>query len=185
MEGKSEVSMADAFRLLHPRNTVLLTCTGKDSKPNVLTLTWATPTSHSPPLVAVSISPKRYSHRLIEESGEFTINIPTMEIIDKVLKCGRVSGRSVDKFSEAGLTPVPGERVKAPMIRECVAHLECKVVDKVTPGDHTLFVGEVLAGRAVRELFDKDFNVDRFRPVLHIGGDSFVTIRPKVFTPGV
>ena len=124
---EANVNPSSAYRLLHPMHTVLVSCVGKDGKPNIITLAWAIPTSINPPLVAVSIAPKRHSHILIEETKEFVINIPTVKILKETLFCGRVSGRGHDKFKEAGFTPLPAKKVKPPIIKECVAHLECKL----------------------------------------------------------
>jgi len=138
---KVSVNLASAYRLLHPMHAVLVTCVGKTEKPNIITLAWAMPTSLKPPLVAISVSPRRHSHALIEETKEFVVNIPTIDMLDKVVLCGTVSGRSHNKFKEAGLTPLTGRKVKAPSIKECVAHLECKLRSQCTTGDHTIFVG--------------------------------------------
>jgi flavin reductase (DIM6/NTAB) family NADH-FMN oxidoreductase RutF len=141
---KVAVDIGSAYRLLHPMHTVLVTYVGKTGKPNIITLAWAMPTSIKPPLVAISVSPRRHSHALIEETKEFVVNTPTMDILDKVVFCGTTSGRSHDKFKEAGLTPIPGKKVKAPLVRECVGHLECKLRSQCVTGDHTIFVGEIV-----------------------------------------
>jgi len=139
---KVDVSIGSAYRLLYPMHAVLVSCMGKAGKPNVITLAWAMLTSINPPLVAISISPRRHSHALIEETKEFVVNIPTMEILDETLFCGRASGRDHDKFKETGLTSLPVKQVKTPIIKECVGHLECRLHSQHTTGDHTIFVGE-------------------------------------------
>ena len=72
MSGKTEINSIYAYRLLHPMHTVIVSCVGKDGKPNITTLAWAMPTSIEPPLLAISVSPKRHTHKLIEETQEFT-----------------------------------------------------------------------------------------------------------------
>jgi flavin reductase (DIM6/NTAB) family NADH-FMN oxidoreductase RutF len=134
-------------------------------------------------MVVISIAPKRCSHRLIEETGEFVLNVPTMKLAKKSLFCGRTSGNKVDKFKETKLTPIAAKKVKSPMIKECVAHLECKLVQKITTGDHTLFVGEVVAAYVNKGVFTETFNAEKVKPLFHMGGDSFVTISPEVVTP--
>lgn len=89
------------------------------------------PVSINPPLLAVSIAPRRHSYKLIQETKEFVINIPTMKFVKETLFCGRKSGRDVDKFKETKLTPLPAKTVKAPIIKECVAHLECKLYKRI------------------------------------------------------
>lgn len=180
---KVEVAFDIAYRLLHPRHTVLVTCVDESRKANIITLAWSMPTSISPPLVVISVAPKRHSHRMIEESGEFVVNVPTMEIVKHSLYCGRISGTKVDKFKETRLTLLPSKKVKPPIIKECVAHLECRLVQKIPTGDHTLFVGEVLAAYVNEGFFTDIYDVKKVKPIFHMGGDSFVTISPKVVTP--
>lgn len=86
--------------------------------------------------------------KLIEKSGEFIVNIPTIETLQAVYTCGSLSGRSFDKFKKCSLTPIPGKRVKAPAIRECIEHLECEVDGQMTTGDHTIFIGKILEAYA-------------------------------------
>lgn len=180
---KVEVDLSYAYRLLHPRHVVLVSCADKAGKANIVTLAWSMPTSHKPPLVVLSVSPKRHSHRLIEETGEFVVNVPTMEIAKETMFCGRISGRECDKFKDAPLTALPAKKVQAPIIKECVAHLECRLIQKVTTGDHTLFVGEVLAAYVNEGMFDEKFDVRKTKPIYHLGEDDFVTISSTVVTP--
>jgi flavin reductase (DIM6/NTAB) family NADH-FMN oxidoreductase RutF len=180
---KVEVDWELAYRFLHPRHTVLVTCVDKTGKANIITLAWTMPISSNPPMVAMSIAPKRLSHRMIKETGEFVINVPTMRIVRQTLFCGRISGTECDKFKDAPLTAAPAKKVRSPIIKECVAHLECKLVQTIPTGDHTLFIGEVVAAYVNRGIFNKTFNVKKVKPVFHMGGDSFVTIAPKVVTP--
>ena len=182
---KPDVPSAKAYRLIYPRPVVLVSCIDPETgKNNVITIAWAVPLSINPPLMGILVAPRRYSHELIERSGEFVINIPTIEILDKVIKCGKVSGRQHDKFSEFGLTPKPGRVVRTPSIEECVAHVECKLVNQVTTGDHTLFIGEVVAAYADESAFDGNFiDIERVQNIFQVGGDVFVTLSKKRFTP--
>ncbi|MEM2953154.1 MAG: flavin reductase family protein [Candidatus Bathyarchaeia archaeon] len=183
---KVDVSLLSAYRLLHPMHTVLVSCVGKAGKPNIITLAWAMPTSMHPPLVAVSIGPRRHSHALIEETREFVVNVPTTDILNETLFCGRVSGKNHDKFKETGLTPLPARKVKPPIIKECVAHLECKLHDKFVTGDHTVFVGEVVEAYADKEALAGDkYNLEKAQMIFHLGGDEFATLQPKVLTPKI
>jgi len=164
-------------------HTVLVSCVGKEGKPNITTLAWAMPTSIEPPLLAISVSPKRHSHKLIEESQQFTVNIPTLEILQGVYACGSLTGRSFDKFKKAGLTPIPGRKVKAPAVRECVAHLECVVDDKFTTGDHTVFVGRIVASYADAGVFTESYDLKNARLLYHAGGNNFAVLDPKIYKP--
>jgi flavin reductase (DIM6/NTAB) family NADH-FMN oxidoreductase RutF len=177
------VDLSSANRLLHPMHTVLVSCVGRTGKPNIITLAWAMPTSINPPLVAVSIRPERHSYTLIEETKEFVVNIPTMDILKETLFCGRRSGRDYDKFKETGLTPLPSRKVKPPIIKECIAHLECKLSSQFITGDHTILVGEIVEAYADKEVFTDKYNLEKARMIFHIGGDDFAILKPKVFKP--
>jgi flavin reductase (DIM6/NTAB) family NADH-FMN oxidoreductase RutF len=179
MSAKIPVNINAAYRLLHPMHTVLVSSIGNSAKPNIITLAWAMPTSINPPLLAVSIAPGRHSHTLIEESGEFVVNIPTLEIIQAVYACGSLTGRSFDKFKRANLTQMPSKKVKAPAIRECVAHLECEVDGQMTTGDHTIFVGKILDASADMGTFtDAGYDLKKARMLYHVGGNNFALLDP-------
>ncbi len=91
---KVNVSLRLAYRLIHSMHTVLVTCIGSLEGANIITLAWAMPTSIGPPLLAVSISHRRHSHHLIEETKEFVVNMPTMGLRRDTLICGRISGKT-------------------------------------------------------------------------------------------
>ncbi len=181
VSAKTQVNLASAYRLLHPMHTILVSCVGKAGKPNITTLAWAMPTSINPPLLAISLAPSRHSHTLIEESGEFIVNIPTLETLQAVYACGSLTGRSFDKFKKTNLTPMPGKKVKAPAIRECIAHLECSVEDKFTTGDHTVFVGKILDAYADMGIFTESFDLKKARMLYHTGGNNFAILDPKIY----
>jgi flavin reductase (DIM6/NTAB) family NADH-FMN oxidoreductase RutF len=183
MSGKPEVNLNFAYRLLHPMHTVIVSCVGKAGKPNATTLAWAMPTSNEPPLVAISVSPKHHSHTIIEESQEFIINIPTLEQLQATYACGSFSGRSFDKFKKASLTPIPARKVKAPAIEECIAHIECAVDSQVTTGDHTIFIGKILAAYANPGVFTERYNLKSARLLYHAGGNNFAVLDPKIYKP--
>jgi flavin reductase (DIM6/NTAB) family NADH-FMN oxidoreductase RutF len=181
VSAKTQINIASAYRLLHPMHTVLVSCVGKTGKPNITTLAWAMPTSINPPLIAISLAPSRHSHTLIEESGEFTVNIPTLETLQAVYACGSLTGRSFDKFKKTNLTPTPGKKVKAPAIRECVAHVECSVDNKFTTGDHTIFVGKILEAYADVGIFTETYDLKKARMLYHTGGNNFAILDPKIY----
>jgi flavin reductase (DIM6/NTAB) family NADH-FMN oxidoreductase RutF len=183
MAAKVSVGSSSLFRLLHPMHTVLVSSIGKGGKTNIITLAWAMPTSGSPPLAAISVSPKRYSHSLIEETKEFVVNIPTMDILDETFFCGAVSGRDHDKFRESGLTASPAKKVKPPIIKECVAHLECKLYSQHQTGDHTIFVGEIVEAYANKDVFTGTYDIEKAKMIFHLGGNEFATLEPKVSKP--
>lgn len=149
---------------LAPVPAVLVGCgNGTDFKNNLITVAWAGIVCSTPPMVSVSIRPERYSRGLIESTGEFTINVPTVAMAEAVDYCGMVSGRDTDKFKAVNLTAKKGSKVTAPIVDECPLALECKVVHALKLGSHIMYVGEVVAVQADRALLDEKgkFNLEQ------------------------
>ena len=165
-------------RLLHPRPAVIVTCLDKEGHVNAIAISWITPVSKKPPMVAICVAKTRYSHQLIKEAGEFVVNVPSAELAKAVHYCGTVSGRDVlDKPVKAGLTLKPAKAVKTPIIEECVAHLECVLKEVVDlGGSHDIFIGEVVAAYASPDAFRGEaglWNLEVARPLLHVGGNVY------------
>lgn len=177
MSEKVSREALDAVRLLQPGPLALLTSRFR-SDDNVMTAAWLVPVSFDPPLVAVAIHPGRLSHELVSKSEHFTLNVPTAELLTAVHRCGMVSGRDGDKFTAAGITPVDALAIEAPLIEECVAHIECGVVDRSRFGDHDLFVGQPLAVSANPEAFDGRWLVeaDAGQVLHHLRADYYATL---------
>lgn len=130
--------------LLAPVPAVLISLSGSDKTSNILTVAWAGIVCSNPPVVSISVRPTRYSYKMLTETGEFVINIPTSLQVKQLDYCGVVSGSEVDKFEACSFTKVVGSKVKAPMIKECPINLECKVFDKKELGSHTMFLAEIV-----------------------------------------
>lgn len=135
------------FTAVVPSPVVMVSCKGKDpdSTPNIITLAWVGIVCSKPPMVGISIRPGRHSYTLIEETKEFVVNLPTESQVATTDYCGTVSGKRVDKFAKTKLTPIPCDKVGAPMIQECPVNLECKVTQILPLGAHDLFLGEIVA----------------------------------------
>jgi len=148
------------YNALFPCPVVLVTSVNSSGKPNIITLAWAGTVCSEPPMIGLGINPKRYSYTLIDESGEFVVNIPTTSILKSTDLCGTVSGRDVDKFAETGLSPEPSEKVKPPLIKECPVNIECAVKNKIPLGSHHLFLGEVVLVHVDEELLNSSGRID-------------------------
>lgn len=140
---KRSFPLSKVYRLLEPGPVVLLT-TAHAGRPNVMPMSWLTMMEFEPPLVGCVLSDRNYSFAALKTTRECVLNIPTVELAAKVVACGNVSGRRVDKFKSARLTPVPAARVAPPLIAECYANLECKVVDTRMVAKYCFFVLEVV-----------------------------------------
>jgi flavin reductase (DIM6/NTAB) family NADH-FMN oxidoreductase RutF len=143
MTKKREFPLAQVYGLLEPGPVVLVT-TCRAGRANVMPMSWHTMMEFVPPLVGCVISNGNYTFEVLRATGECVLNVPTVALAKKVVACGNVSGESVDKFKTIGLTPVPGSIVKAPLIAECYANLECKVVDRKLATKYNFFVLEVV-----------------------------------------
>jgi flavin reductase (DIM6/NTAB) family NADH-FMN oxidoreductase RutF len=140
---KTPCPLSEVYRLLEPGPVVLVT-TARAGRANVMPMSWHTMMEFEPPLVGCVISNRNHSFATLKATKECVINIPTVESAEKVVKCGNASGRRVDKFKAFGLTPVAAARVQAPLIAECYASLECRVVDGKLVAKYNFFVLEVV-----------------------------------------
>jgi flavin reductase (DIM6/NTAB) family NADH-FMN oxidoreductase RutF len=139
-----EISPEKASMLAAPWPYALVSSLDMNGRPNALGVSWVTRVSIEPFLILISIAPERYSHDGIALHKEFVVNYPSAEQSKGAWICGSESGRKGDKLKKAGLTTVPSKKVKTPTISGSTVAFECKVVQQVTSGDHTLFVGEVV-----------------------------------------
>ncbi len=138
-----DLSLSKVYQLLEPGPVVLLT-TAHKGRANVMTLSWHMMMEFEPPLVACVVSNANYSFAALRATKECVIAVPALELAPKVVAVGNCSGRDVEKFQRIGLTPTPAERVAPPLVAECFANLECKVVDTRLVNRYSLFILEVL-----------------------------------------
>lgn len=135
--------MSKVYGLLEP-GPVLLLSTEHKGKANVMTMSWYTMMEFEPPRVGCVVSGRDFSFTALKATRECVLNIPTRELAEQVVGCGNTSGRNVDKFAAFGLTPAPASLVRAPLIAECYANLECRVVDTRLMNRYNFFVLEVV-----------------------------------------
>lgn len=130
--------------LLAPVPAVLV-CSGKGEEKNVFTVAWTGIINSHPPKTYVSVRPERFSYNLIDNSGVFTINLPTAKMAKQLDFCGVKSGRDVDKFDECGLDAEDCFEIDCVSIAQCPVTLECKVTDKIHLGSHDMFIADIIA----------------------------------------
>lgn len=154
-----------AFTLMESGPVVLVVTNG-GKKSNIMTISWTMVLDFTPRF-AIATGEWNYSFKALKKTRECVIAIPTVDILDRVVGIGTCSGADTDKFTRFKLTPVPGKIVRAPLIRECVANIECRVVDIV--GKHNIVVLEAVAAhvasgrgerRTVHAVGDGTFIVD-------------------------
>ena len=149
--------------LLNPVPAVMISCANENGNANVMTAAWAGTVCSDPVMVSVSIRKERYSHAMIEKTGEFVINLTTRKLAKVTDFVGVRSGRDVDKFSLEGdlkLTKEPSKIVKAPCIKESPLCLECKVRQIIPLGSHDMFIAEVVSTNVDDSLLDENGRLD-------------------------
>ncbi len=160
-----ELQILKAFTLVESGPVVLVT-TNDGKKNNIMTISWTMVVDFTP-LFAMTTGPWNYSFAALRKAKECVISIPTVDMLDKVIGIGTCSGADTDKFDKFMLTPVKGAHVKAPLIKECLANIECKVIDIVNK--HNIVVLEGVAAyvdssrkekRTVHSVGDGTFIVD-------------------------
>ena len=160
-----QMKLGRAFTLLEPGPVVLVT-PHDGRKDNIMTISWTMVLDFTP-LFAITTGEWNYSFAALRRTRECVIAIPTVDLLDKVVGIGTCSGADTDKFARFGLTAVRGKFVRAPLIKECLANIECKVIDIV--GRHNIVVMEGLAScmdsarrerRTVHAVGDGTFIVD-------------------------
>ena len=161
-----------ASPFLYPTPLVLCGTYDSSGRPNLATLAWAGVCCSEPPAVQISVRRERHTYASLMEKKEFTVNIPSHSQAVQADFCGMTSGRSVDKFAAAGLTPLRGQYVDAPIVDEFPFCLECRLIHPFKIGSHDMFIGEILASWAREDCLDAGGSPDPFKisPIAFAGG---------------
>lgn len=161
--------------MLYPLPAVLVTVADKQGRDNVFTVAWTGTICSDPAMVSISVRPERYSYHMIEETGEFVINLTTEELAFATDYCGVKSGRDEDKFAAMKLTKGEPLKVKVPTIAESPVNIECKVVNKLELGSHHMFMAEVVAVQADDKYLDETgrFRLDLSKPLVYSHGEYY------------
>ena len=173
MTNLKEITWDDSITYASPHPYVLATCADGKGRANIIGLGWWTICSWSPPMMAISVGKKRFTRQCLEEVGEFVVCLIPEEHARGAWICGTTSGKKVDKFKEAGFTPVPSAKVKPPTIGESLLAFECTVKNKLEAGDHVLYVGEVAAIRGVPEKRNHLYSI-HYSKLIGIGADGTI-----------
>jgi flavin reductase (DIM6/NTAB) family NADH-FMN oxidoreductase RutF len=146
---KKDFPVAKIRRFLEPGPIVLVSSAYR-GQTNIMTMGWHMVMELEPSLVGCYIWSENYSFEMIRKSKECVINIPTTTLATKVVGIGNSSGRDIDKFKEFGLSGVSASQVKAPLIGECYANFECRLVDASLIKKYSLFILEVVKAHVAR-----------------------------------
>lgn len=169
---KQPFPVSEVRRYLEPGPIVLVSSRWQGAN-NIMTMGWHTVLEFMPSLVGCMITSGNHSFRMIRDSGECVINLPTTALTDTVVDIGNCSGASTDKFAQFGLTPDAVEKVKAPLIRECHASFECRLHDDALVDRYNFFIFEVVQAHVAPS--------PKHPETLHyLGGGQFMTAGPVI-----
>jgi flavin reductase (DIM6/NTAB) family NADH-FMN oxidoreductase RutF len=161
----------DKIRKYLEPGPIVLVSSSWQGKNNIMTMGWYTVMEFSPALIGCMITAENHSFEMIKKSGECVINIPTADLVNKVIGIGNSTGTDIDKFEKFGLTAQKSKTVDAPSIKECYGNFECKVADKHLLSKYNFFILEVLRARVA------------FRPkyptTVHYRGEGVFTVSGK------
>lgn len=153
MSNRQPVPLAQAYLLLN-HGPVTLVTSAHAGRRNVMAAAWAMPLDFAPPKVLLVIDKATLTRELVDASGEFALNIPPRALAGQTLAAGSASGRDGDKFADLGLACFAGERIAAPLLADCVAWLECRVIaEPRNEKTYDLFIAEVVAAHADARVF--------------------------------
>ncbi len=172
---KRSFPLSKVYTLLEPGPVVLLSTAWK-GRPNVMPISWHAMFEFTPPQLGCVVSNRNYSFDALRKTKQCAINVPDVELIERVVGCGNVSGRRTDKFKRFGLTPAPAARIDAPLVAECYANLECEVIDTRLVGKYCFFVLEVVKAWI-------DPAKKRRRTIHHQGGGVFMVAGRTIKLP--
>lgn len=170
---KRDFPVSQVRRYLEPGPIVLVSSKWK-GRTNIMTLGWHTVMEFTPSLVGCVISEANHSFRMIRESGECVINLPTTALTDVVVGIGNTSGAEIDKFEHFGLTPDEAQQVGAPLIRECHANFECRLHDDALVDRYNFFIFEVVKAHVAAS--------PKYPETLHYTGDGVFMVSGKIIS---
>ncbi|THD60344.1 MAG: flavin reductase family protein [Bradyrhizobium sp.] len=160
---KTDFPVSNVRRFIEPGPIVLVSSAHKGAT-NIMTMGWHMIMEFEPSLIGCYIWTQNHSFEMIRNSKQCVINLPTEELAATVVKIGNSSGRDIDKFTEFGLSPTPGSHVRAPLIEECFANFECRLVDSSLIRKYSLFVFEVVKAHVATE--------PKYPKTIHYRGDG-------------
>lgn len=178
MEQKSKKKvfpLSRVYQLLEPGPVVMVSTCHK-GKANIMTMSWHMMIDFEPPLIGCVISNQNFTYDIIKKTKECVINIPSVELASKVVGVGNTTGAKVDKFKEFQLKAEPASSIKVPMVADCFANLECKVIDTTMTSKYCIFILEVLQAWMTT-------SKKRQRMIHHCGEGNFVVDGKKFKLP--
>lgn len=164
-----------------PKPALVIGTYGEDGQPNIMTAAWAGIVNSQPLKIGVSLRPATLSFGNIMATKSFTINVPSVKYMAHMDYAGNISGRDGDKFAALGLTPIKGEYVNAPYIREFPISIELEVTETINLGSHVQFIGTVIDTKIDPQFLKSDGSVDveKMQPISY-EGNSYYGFGPMI-----
>ena len=161
--------------MVYPLPVVMVSCAEEGKNPNIITVAWTGTVCTNPAMVYISVRKERHSYDMIKNSKEFVINLTTKDLAHATDFCGVRSGRDMNKFEVMNLTPMKGQVVNAPLIKESPVNIEC-VVEQVIPlGSHDMFLAKVVAVNVDEQYMDEKgkFQLAKANPIVYSHGEYY------------
>lgn len=176
---KRIITNIEKFQHFYPYSVAIVGARSED-RINYMACAWHTALSFNPPLFGVLIAKKRFTHQVVSEAKEFTVNFISNNMAKLSSQMGRKSGSEMDKIKEFQVSLSPSKIIQSPVLEEAYVSFECKLVDIRAYGDHDLFVGQVLAIHEEERSFTSEgiLNTGKIQPLLYLGSDFYITINP-------
>lgn len=169
---KKSLPPGKAYTLLESGPVIMVT-TAYRGRSNIMTMSWHTMMDFEPALVGFVMSDRNYSFGLLTKSRECAINIPTADIAEKAVACGRIHGGKINKFEKFGLTAKTATLISAPLIEECYASFECRIADTRMVNKYGFFVVEVVKAWINRAIKNP-------QTLHHLGGNNFMIAGKRI-----
>ena len=159
---------------IYPLPAVMVSC-GTMEESNIITVAWTGIINTDPAMCYISVRPTRYSYEMIKKTGEFVINLTTMDLAYATDWCGVKTGAKVDKFKEMKLTKEKANFVNCPMIKESPVSVECRVKEIRELGSHHMFVAEILGINADEKYINENgaFDISKCDLIAYSNGNYY------------
>jgi len=178
---QQSTSYSKAAASKYPEHVVIAVAKDSNGICNPITLGWAMTTSHTPPMMAISVAFTRYSYDVICEAKEFVISYPSKEMAKDALFFGTRSGRDMDKIKKFGTAVLPAEKIDCVIFRDAVANFECTLAGELKTGDHAVFAGEIVHAWINEEKKDRLYTLGSGYKMGSVTGELAVEYSPSLF----
>lgn len=166
-----EISEKDSKSIFKPKVVTLILTQSEDKGPNIMTAAWWMLAGYNPLRYLLSVGHKTYTYEILEENPEFVMSAPTVDMVDALTLCGKVSGRELDKLEHLGLETIPGEEVDVPVLKNAIGNIECSVMDSFKFKNCTYYFGRVEKAYVASGMLDGRILSPEARPLAYMGSD--------------